>query len=218
MGKVAVDLSVSLDGYVAGPRPTLEEPLGENGERLHDWVVALRSWRETHGLEGGDENASSALVAEANATRGATVMGRRMFSGGEGPWDEDPNAASWWGDDPPFGHPVYVVTHHEREPLTHGDTTYTFVTEGVESAIDRARTAAGEGDVLVAGGAEVAQQALRAGLVDELRLHVVPLLLGGGARLLDNLDPAIGLEVEHVQEAPNVTHLRYTVTTTDERG
>lgn len=218
MGKVAVDISMSLDGYVAGPRPTLDEPLGENGERLHDWVVALRSWRETHGLEGGEENASSKLVAEANATRGAAVMGRRMFSGGEGPWDEDPKAGGWWGDDPPFGYPVFIVTHHERESLTLGNTTYAFVTEGVESAIDQARAAAGDRDVLVAGGAEIAQQALRAGLVDELRLHVAPVLLGDGTRLLDNLDPGIGLELDHVQDAPNVTHLRYTVKTTDERG
>jgi dihydrofolate reductase len=218
MGKVVVDISVSVDGYVAGPRPTLEEPLGENGERLHDWVVALRSWRETHGLEGGEENESSELFAKANAARGAAVMGRKMFSGGEGPWEEDPKAEGWWGDEPPFGYPVFIVTHHEREPVTHGATTYTFVTDGVESAIAQARTAAGDRDVLIAGGAEIAQQSLRAGLVDELWLHVAPVLLGGGRRLLDDLGPGIGLEPARVDEAPNVTHLRYTVTSADERG
>lgn len=217
MGRVVVDISTSLDGYVAGPNPTLEEPLGENGERVHDWIVALRSWRETHGLEGGEENASSELVARSAATRGAAVMGRKMFSGGTGPWEADPKADSWWGDEPPFGYSVFVVTHHAREPLTRGDTTFTFVTDGVEAAIERARAAAGDKDVLVAGGAEVAQQALRAGLVDELQLHVVPLLLGSGTRLLDGLGPDIVLERVEVLDAPDVTHLRYRVSSSVRR-
>ena len=218
MGNVVVEISTSLDGYVTGPSPTLEEPLGKEGERLHEWVVELRSWREAHGLEGGKKNASSELVAQETAKRGSTVMGRKMFSGGAGSWDDDPRAGGWWGDDPPFGHPVFVVTHHEREPLILGDTTFSFVTGGVEAAIDQARAAAGDRDVLVAGGAEIAQQALRAGRVDELLLHVVPVLLGAGRRLLDNLGPDIELEHTQVLDAPNVTHLRYTVRTTDERG
>jgi dihydrofolate reductase len=211
MGSVVVDISTSLDGYVAGPNPTLEEPLGENGERVHDWIFGLRSWREAHGLEGGEENASSELVAQGVATRGATVMGRKMFSGGAGPWEDDPKAGGWWGDEPPFGHPVFVVTHHARDPLTLGATTYTFVTDGIPAAVEAARAAAGDKDVLVAGGADVAQQALRAGLVDELQLHVVPLLLGSGRRLLDGLGPDIVLERADVLDTPSVTHLRYRV-------
>jgi dihydrofolate reductase len=210
MGSVVVDISVSLDGYVAGPNPTLEQPLGENGERLHEWIVRLRSWRESHGLEGGEENESSELVAQGVATRGATVMGRKMFSGGTGAWEDDPKAGGWWGDEPPFGHPVFVVTHHAREPLTLGATTFTFVTEGVDDAIDEARAAAGEKDVLVAGGADVAQQALRAGLVDELQLHVAPVLLGSGTRLLEDVG-GVGLERASVVDSPGVTHLRYRV-------
>ena len=142
MGKVVVDISMSLDGYVAGPNPTLEEPLGENGERLHEWVVALASWRASHGLEGGEENASSELMAEGIAATGAVVMGRRMFSGGAGPWDDDQKAKGWWGDEPPFRKPVFVVTHHEREPLVLGETTFTFV-GGVEPAVEQATAAAG---------------------------------------------------------------------------
>jgi dihydrofolate reductase len=211
MGSVVVDISTSLDGYVAGPNPTLEEPLGENGERVHDWIFGLRSWREAHGLEGGEENASSELVAQGVAARGATVMGRKMFSGGAGPWEDDPKAGGWWGDEPPFGHPVFVVTHHARDPLTLGATTYTFVTDGIPAAVEAARAAAGDKDVLVAGGADVAQQALRAGLVDELQLHVVPLLLGSGRRLLDGLGPDIVLERADVLDTPSVTHLRYRV-------
>lgn len=213
MGKVRVDISMSLDGFVAGPNQSLDDPLGEGGEALHEWVFPLVSWREPHGLPGGETNASSEVVEESTRTIGATVMGRRMFSGGEGPWEDDPNAQGWWGDEPPFHHPVFVLTHHAREPLAmKGGTTFTFVTDGIEAAVEQARAAAGEKDVHVAGGATAVQQYLRAGLLDELQIHVVPILLRGGTRLLDDLEGvAVGLEQSRVVEAPGVTHLRYRV-------
>jgi dihydrofolate reductase len=207
-------ISMSLDGFVAGPDQTLEEPLGEGGEQLHEWAIAVASWRESHGLEGGERNVDDELLREHTDSIGATIMGRRMFSGGEGPWEEDPNSDAWWGDEPPFHHPVFVLTHHTREPLEkRGGTTFTFVTEGAESALELAREAAGGKDVAVGGGAEAAQQYLKAGLLDELQLHVVPVLLGGGVRLFKDLAGAPGqLERVRVVESPTgVTHLKYRV-------
>jgi dihydrofolate reductase len=204
-------ISVSLDGYVAGPNETTEQPLGEHGERLHDWATELRSWRELQGMEGGEENASSVVVAEDNANVGAEIMGRGKFGPpGRGPWGEDP-WRGWWGDDPPFHKPVFVLTHHAREPLTLSDTTFHFVTDGIEAALDRARQAAGEKDILIGGGAKTINQYLAAGLVDQLDLHVVPILLGGGARLFDGVGPEVRLELVRVIDAPGVTHLRYRV-------
>jgi dihydrofolate reductase len=213
MGKLVCDISVSLDGFVAGPNATLDEPLGAGGERLHDWIVGLAAWRERHGLEGGEENGDAEVVDEAQRATGAFLMGRKMFSGGSGPWEDDPNANGWWGDDPPFRVPVFVLTHHGREPETkQGGTSYTFVTDGIESALEQARAVAGDADVYIAGGASVVQQALRAGLLDELQLHVAPLLLGGGTRLLDDVGPEpLQLEATRVIESPQVTHLRYRV-------
>jgi dihydrofolate reductase len=157
MPKLKVDISMSLDGFVAGPNPTLEDPLGEGGERLHEWVLAVQGWRRMHGLTGGETNVDNDVVEEGLRNTGATVMGRRMFSGGEGPWEDDPNADAWWGDDPPFHHPVFVLTHHAREPVNkEGGTTFTFVTDGIESALEQARAAAGDKDVAVGGGANVA--------------------------------------------------------------
>jgi dihydrofolate reductase len=211
MTKLVTDLSVSLDGYVAGPSPSLEQPLGEGGERLHEWALALESWRRPHGLEGGVTNASSAVVEEMVAGGGAFLMGRRMFSGGEGPWEDDPKANGWWGEEPPFHAPVFVLTHHEREPLElQGGTTFTFVTEGIEAAHELARQAAGEKDVVVAGGASLVQQYLAAGLLDELNVDLVPILLGGGTRLLDG-PSGIELECVRVVGSEGVTHLRYRV-------
>lgn len=208
---VFLDISTSLDGFVAGPNPSLEEPLGENGERLHEWVIGLKSWREPHGLEGGETNANSDVVAETTARTGATVMGRKMFSGGQGPWGDDPKADGWWGDNPPFHVPVFVVTHHAREPVPkEGGTTFNFVTDGIRAAIEEARAAAGDRDVAIAGGASVAQQALDAGLLDEIQLHVVPILLGGGTRLFEGLRD-VGLERTRVIDSSAVTHLRYRV-------
>jgi dihydrofolate reductase len=212
MAKVVLDISTSLDGFVAGPNPTLEEPLGQGGERLHEWAVVLASWRESHGKTGGERNADSELMEEGLASTGSVVMGRKMFSGGAGPWEDDPNARGWWGDDPPFRKPVFVVTHHAREPLELGETTFTFVTDGVESAVEQALSAAAGKDVVVAGGAEVAQQALSAGRLDELQLHVAPVLLGGGTRLFEG-GPGVRLERTLVLDSPAVTHLRYRVAT-----
>jgi dihydrofolate reductase len=213
MARVTCDISMSLDGFVAGPNQTLEQPLGEGGEGLHEWAFGLASFRERHGMDGGETNADDEVVKESLAAQGAVVMGRRMFSGGAGPWEDDPNADGWWGDDPPFRVPVLVLTHHAREPVTkQGGTTFTFVTDGIETALEQARAAAGERDVLVAGGADAVQQYLRAGLLDELQIHVVPLLFGRGVRLLDNLgEVQVGLELDRVVDSPAVTHLRYRV-------
>jgi dihydrofolate reductase len=210
MSRVRILISVSADGYVAGPNQSEENPLGEAGERLHDWIVALRAWRAPHGLEGGEVNASNAVVEELQANIGAEIMGRGKFGGGPGPWGEDP-WPGWWGEDPPFHMPVFVLTHHQREPLTLSDTTFTFVTDGIEAALEQARAAAGEKDVLIGGGADVINQYLAAGHVDELELHVVPLLLGGGARLLEGIGPDLELEQIRVVEAPGVAHLKYRV-------
>ena len=167
MGIVKCHISISLDGYTAGPNQSKENPLGEGGEELHEWVINLDTWRREHGREGGVTNASSAVVEETTANVGAGVMGRNMFGGGPGPWSEDPPWQGWWGDDPPFHVPVFVVTHHEREPLEmEGGTTFHFVTDGIESAVARAREAAGDRDVSVHGGADTIQQTLRAGHLD----------------------------------------------------
>lgn len=213
MGKLTFDITMSLDGFVAGPNPSLERPLGDGGERLHEWMYELQSFRERHGLTGGATTADSQILEESMGSTGATVMGRRMFSGGAGPWEADPNADGWWGDDPPFHTPVFVLTHHARETVAkQGGTTFTFVTDGIEAALEQARAAAGDKDVSVAGGASVAQQYLEAGLVDEFQIHVAPLLLGGGVRLFDRLGIGqVALEVIRVVESPAVTHLRYRV-------
>jgi dihydrofolate reductase len=210
MGKLAVDISMSLDGFVAGPNPTLERPLGDGGDGLHEWALSLASWRQPHGLPGGETNASTEVMEASLDATGAVVMGRRMFSGGEGPWEDDPNADGWWGDNPPFHVPVFVLTHHARETVTKdGGTTFAFVTEGIEAAFDEARAAAGEKDVYVAGGADAVRQYLGAGLVDELQINLAPVLLGSGTRLFDG--PPSELELIRVVEAPAVTHLKYRV-------
>jgi dihydrofolate reductase len=214
MAKLRLDISMSLDGFVAGPNQTLDEPLGEGGELLHEWAIRLASWREPHGLSGGDaDSVDNEVVTEGLRATGAVIMGRRMFSGGAGPWADDPKADGWWGDDPPFHVPVFVLTHHARETVVKdGGTSFTFVTDGVEAALEQARAAAGDKDVTLAGGASVAQEYLRAGLLDELRLHVVPVFLGGGVRLFDDLGPEpVELETMRVVESDAVTHLMYRV-------
>ena len=212
MAKFRFQISVSLDGFVAGPNPSEDDPLGEGGEQLHEWVVKLAAWRQPHGREGGEVNASTPVMEEALENVGATVMGRNMFGGGPGPWGDDP-WGGWWGDEPPFRTPVFVLTHHEREPLEkQGGTTFTFVTDGIESALEQAKEAAGGKDVALGGGADVAQQYLAAGLIDELDLNLVPVLLGGGTRLFDNLAGTdLNLEQVRVIEAPGVTHIKYRV-------
>jgi len=212
MTRFFLDISMSLDGFVAGPDATLEEPLGKDGERLHEWVLRLASWRSQHGLEGGETGPDDELVNRTWGRVGAVVMGRKMFSGGDGPWESDPNADAWWGDNPPFHVPVFVLTHHEREPVEkEGGTTFTFVTDGFESALEQARAAAGEKDISIAGGAEVAQQALRAGVVDDVTLHLAPVLLGGGTSLFGDLGTDLTLNLTNVLEAPFATHLQYVV-------
>ena len=213
MPMLALDISMSLDGFIAGPNQTLEEPLGAGGERLHEWAFAAQAWREAHGMEGGETNVDNEIIDEGLARVGATVMGRRMFSGGAGPWEDDPNADAWWGADPPFHHPVFVLTHHAREPVEkEGGTIFTFVTGGIEAALEQARAAAGDSDVAVAGGADVVQQYVQAGLIDEMQLHVVPLLLGDGVRLFDGPVPDAprALECTRVIQSPaGVTHVQY---------
>jgi dihydrofolate reductase len=211
-GKTFVEVTTSLDGFIAGPNQTLERPLGEGGERLHEWLYDLASFRERHGESGGEVNADSELLDETLRQTGAVVMGRRMFSGGDGSWEHDPNAGGWWGDDPPFRAPVFVLTSHPREPLVkQGGTTFTFVTDGTDAALEQARAAAGEKDVLFAGGAQTIQQFLNAGLVDELNIHVAPLLLGGGVRLFDGVAENVELERTRVIDSPKVTHLQFRV-------
>jgi dihydrofolate reductase len=209
MGKLTCQISVSLDGFVAGPNQSLDNPIGEGGMRLHEWVLRTESWRRQHGEEGGEPGADSEVAAEFGEGIGAYVMGRKMFGGGDGPWDE--SWRGWWGEDPPYHTPVYVLTHHPREPLPmEGGTTFHFVTDGIESALEQARTAAGDKDVMVAGGASAVQQYLRAGRLDELYLHIVPVVLGAGERLLENVgDPA--LEPVEVVPSATVTHVRYRV-------
>jgi dihydrofolate reductase len=214
MARLTLDISMSLDGFIAGPNQTLEQPLGEGGEGLHEWAFRLASWREPHGLSGGETNvADDEVVAETIQATGAVVMGRRMFSGGKGPWADDPNTDAWWGDNPPFHVPVFVLTHHPRETvIKEGGTSFTFVTDGIEAALEQARAAAGDKDVSLAGGADVVQQYLNAALLDELQIHLAPVFLGGGVRLFDRLGPdPIELEATRVIESPAVTHLRYRV-------
>jgi dihydrofolate reductase len=211
MGKVRFQIAVSLDGFVAGQDQSVDNPLGVGGEALHEWVIELEAWRKPHGLEGGEVNASSGVMDEVQANVGAVVMGRKMFGGGPGPWDADEPWKGWWGDDPPFHTPVYVLTHHAREPLEMlGGTTFTFVPEGVDRAMKLAREAAGQKDVLLGGGASTLQQFLAAGLVDEFYLHIVPILLGSGERLLENVG-ALRLDQVSAIEGNGVAHIKYRV-------
>ena len=209
MRSVKCQISISLDGYVAGPNQSLENPIGEGGMRLHEWLFATASWRRQHGLEGGEPGPDSDVVDAAVADIGACIMGRNMFGGGDGPWD--PAWTGWWGEDPPFHVPVFVLTHHSREPLPmDGGTTFNFVSDGIRSALDQARSVAGDLDVSIAGGANAVQQFLAAGLLDELHLHIVPVILGTGERLLVNVgDPK--LEPVDVVASPAVTNIRYRV-------
>src|SRR5438093_3863403 len=211
MSKLRFTITMSLDGFVAGPNQSEQDPLGVGGMELHQWLFPLKAFRELHGEEGGEVSASTPGVEEWFENIGASVMGRNMFGGGPGPWGENP-WNGWWGEEPPFRHPVYVLTHHAREPLELTGTTFHFVTDGIESALEQAKEAAGGKDVALGGGADVAQQYLAAGLVDEMEISVVPLFLGGGARLFDNLgDAKPVLEQVRVVEGSGVTHLKYRV-------
>jgi dihydrofolate reductase len=209
MNSTTCQISVSLDGYVAGPNQGRENPLGEGGMRLHEWAFATDSWRAQHGLDGGSHTADSEVIKEVSEGVGAYVMGRNMFAPADRPLDEA--WIGWWGENPPFHVPVFVLTHHARQTLSlHGGTTFTFVTDGIQSALHQARAAAGENDVAVAGGASTVRQYLAAGLLDELYLHIVPVILGGGERLLEGVGDPV-LEPDEVIASPAVTHIKYRI-------
>jgi dihydrofolate reductase len=213
MSKLKCSITTSLDGYVAGPNQSVENPIGEGGLELHNWVFPTKTFREIHGDAGGGETGiNDDVMREAFENVGATIMGRNMFGPVRGEWGDDP-WKGWWGDEPPFHHPVFVLTHHAREPLAmQGGTTFHFVTDGIESAYAQARKAAAGKDVAIGGGASTVQQFLAAGLLDELEIHVVPQLLGAGERLLDHLDVRkVKLEPLRTIEAPGVAHLKYRV-------
>ena len=209
MSKLRSHISISLDGFVAGPDQNLDNPIGVDGMRLHQWLFATDAWNQMVGRDGGARTPDSDVVRATVTNVGAYIMGRNMFGPGRGAWD--PEWRGWWGEDPPYHEPVFVLTHHAREPLAmDGGTTFTFVTDGIESALSRARDAAAGRDVVIAGGARTIQQYLAAGPLDELLLHIVPVVLGAGERLLDNVgDPT--LEPVEVRASPAVTHIRYRV-------
>src|SRR5262249_5658395 len=210
MSKLKLNITMSIDGFVAGPNQSLEHPLGVGGEELHRWLIPLKAFRESHGEAGGEVNASTPFAEDILAGAGATIMGRNMFGGGPGPWGDE-SWTGWWGDTPPYHRPVFVLTQQPRDPLRlEGGTTFYFVTDGIESALEQARAAAGDKLVSLGGGASVAQQYLAAGLLDEIVVSVAPIFLGGGARLFDNIgDPAPVLEQVEGVGAPGVTHIRY---------
>jgi dihydrofolate reductase len=211
MSKLRFTISMSLDGYAAGPNQSTADPLGEGGERLHDWFVALEAFGRIQGRTDsqGEVNESTPVVERRFENIGATIMGRNMFGGGPGPWDE--SWRGWWGEDPPYHHPVFVLTHHAREPLAmQGGTTFHFVTDGIESALEQASEAAGQKDIMLPGGAGVFNQYLAAGLIDDIDLSIVPILLKGGERLFEDLGAGdIQLEQVEAVEAPGVVHVRY---------
>lgn len=210
MSKLRFRISISLDGCTAGPGQSRQDPLGIGGERLHEWLFPLAAWRAPHGLPGGELNESTRVMEEELANIGATIMGRNMFGGGPGPWSSTQPWKGWWGDNPPFHHPVFVVTHHPRAPLAlEGGTTFTFVTEGMGAALELARRAANGRDVALAGGADVARQYLTAGLVDEMALHLVPTLLGNGDRLFEGVGDLNGLRLVRTVAVPDVIHLKF---------
>jgi dihydrofolate reductase len=201
---------MSLDGFAAGAEQSRKDPLGIGGERLHEWVVSLAAWRAPHGLEGGEINDSSRVLEEELANIGATIMGRNMFGGHPGAWSSTQPWKGWWGDNPPFHHPVFVLTHHPRPPLVlEGGTTFTFVTDGIAAALELARSSAGGRDIALAGGADIARQYLSAGLVEEMELHVAPILLGKGERLFEGVADLHGLRLVRTVAAPDVIHLKF---------
>lgn len=201
MSNVIVGIGMSVDGFIAGPNSSPQNALGDNGQQIHQWMYELESWRERQDRTGGEKNKDDEVVREAFDRVGAYIMGRRMFDEGEVSW---PNP-------PPFQAPVFVLTHQRREPwVREGGTTFTFVTDGIDSALEQATEAAGKQDVRIAGGAAVVQQFLEAGLIDELQIHIAPVLLGDGIRLFDNMNPELNkLKIKRVISSPTVTHLSY---------
>ncbi len=211
MSKLRLKITMSLDGFVAGPRQSIQEPLGVGGESLHEWFFGLRFWHAMQGREGGTVDESNAIVEEEWDNIGATIMGRNMFGGHPGPWATDKPWTGWWGENPPYHHPVFVLTHHAREPLTlEGGNTFTFVTDGIESALTQARRAAGGKHISLAGGAHAASQYLAAGFVDEIYLHIAPILLGSGERLFEGAGTDLhGLQLVKTVAAPKAVHLKF---------
>jgi dihydrofolate reductase len=212
MSRLRFSISMSVDGYAAGPDQSLEDPLGKRGMELHEWVLSLRSFKAAHGLEGGVEDPVDDRFGEAwNTNTGAFIMGRNMFGPVRGPWESSEPWRGWWGEDPPYHTPVFVLTHYAHEPIEmQGGTTFHFVTDGIESALERARAAAGDRDVSIGGGASTVRQYLRAGLVDEMLLHVSPVLLGAGERLFDDLGGGPeGFECVELVSSPRVAHYTF---------
>jgi dihydrofolate reductase len=204
------NFSISLDGYAAGPSQSLDNPLGVGGRRLHEWAFATRTFRQMQGMDGGDETVDDGFAARGDVGIGATILGRNMFGPIRGPWGSE-NWTGWWGDDPPYHHPVFVLTHHPRTSFAmQGGTTFHFVSDGINVALERALDAADGNDVRLGGGAATIQQYLRPGLIDEMHLAIVPILLGSGERLFDNLDggPA-GYECVELVSTPSVVHARF---------
>jgi len=210
MSKLRLSITMSLDGYVGGPNQSEENPLGVGGMKLHRWLFPLKEFKEMHGEEGGDVNASSDVVEERRANIGATIMGRNMFGPVRGPWPDE-SWRGWWGEDPPYHHPVFVLTHHPREPLQmQGGTTFHFVSDGIESALRQAKDTARGRDVSLPGGASVVNQYLAAGLVDEIDISIAPLIVGTGERLFAGLDRGtLKLKQIRAVDAPGVTHIKY---------
>jgi dihydrofolate reductase len=210
MSKLKSNMMMSLDGYAAGPEQSAENPFGIGGMQLCEWLFPLKAFRELQGEHGGEVDASTPIVEGWFENIGATVMGRNMFGGGPGPWEADP-WMGFWGEDPPYHHPVFILTHHPRASVEmQGGTTFNFVSDGIESALEQAREAAGGRDVSLGGGPTTVQKYLAAGLLDELLISLVPVFLREGTRLLDNLGAAPRRpEQTEVVEAPGVTHLRY---------
>jgi dihydrofolate reductase len=207
------NLAISLDGYAAGPNQSADDPLGVGGTRLHEWAFATRAWRRIHGPDGGDIGVDDEFVALGEAGIGATIMGRNMFGPVRGPWAGS-DWRGWWGDDPPFHHPVFVLTHHPCPSIAmQGGTTFHFVHDGIEPALARAFDAAGGDDVRLGGGPGTIQQYLRAGLIDEMHVAIVPVLLGHGERLFDNLAGPAALTCEELVSSPAVVHVRLTKVT-----
>jgi dihydrofolate reductase len=212
MSKLRLSITMSLDGYAAGPDQSEDNPLGVGGMRLHEWFVPLKAFREMHGAVGGEVNASTPVVEERQANVGATIMGRNMFGPVRGPWPDE-SWRGWWGEDPPYHHPVFVLTHHPREPLEmDGGTTFHFVSDGIDSALAQAKEAAQGRDIWLAGGASVVNQYLAARLVDEIDVSIAPLILGAGARLFEGVEQGT-VELHQIQavDAPGVTHIKYEV-------
>ena len=209
MSKVRVhNFAMSLDGYAAGTDQSVDNPLGVGGERLHEWMFATRMWHQMVGEDGGDKGLDNDFAVRGDVGVGATIMGRNMFGPIRGPWGDE-EWTGWWGDTPPYHHPVFVLTHHPHAPIPmEGGTTFHFVDDGIESALEQAVAAADGADVRIGGGASTIQQYLRAGLIDDLHLAIVPILLGAGERLFDRADAAAGYECVEFVSSPAVAHVR----------